>query len=92
LRQLRLSALELMARQYLGAGEPCRAVIAAISAVSIEPLRESAHLLLVQAHLAAGNRAAAVRAYRMFASRLQAELGVMPSGQLTALVAAYQPR
>ncbi|WP_171027613.1 bacterial transcriptional activator domain-containing protein [Pseudarthrobacter sp. NamE2] len=92
LRQLRLGALELMARQYLAGNEPGRAVIAALSAVSIEPLRESAHLLLVQAHLAAGNRAAAVRAYSMFASRLDAELGVQPSHQLTELVSAFHPR
>jgi DNA-binding SARP family transcriptional activator len=91
LRQLRLSALELMARQQLAAGEPAGAVIAALSAVSIEPLRESAHLLLVQAHLAAGNRAAAVRAYTMFAGRLEAELGVQPSNQLSELVSAFHP-
>jgi DNA-binding SARP family transcriptional activator len=92
LRQLRHSALEHMARQYLAANEPGKAVIAALSAVSIEPLRESAHLLLVQAHLAGGNRAAAVRAYTMFASRLQGELGALPSNQLTDLVSEFHPR
>lgn len=91
LRQMRLSTLELLARQQLAAGEPGSAVIAAISAASIEPLRESAHLLLVQAHLAAGNRAAAVRAYTMFANRLEGELGVQPSSQLSDLVAAFHP-
>lgn len=91
LRQLRLSALEHLARQHLNAGEPGRAVIAALSAASIEPLRESTHLLLVQAHLAAGNRAAAVRAYTMFAGRLEDELGVQPSNQLTGLVSAFHP-
>lgn len=92
LRQLRLSALEHMARHHLLAGEPGRAVIAALSAASIEPLRESAHLLLVQAHLAAGNRAAAVRAYTMFSTRLEAELGVQPSSQLSDLVSAFHLR
>lgn len=91
LRQLRLSALEHVARHHLAAGEPERAVIAALSAASIEPLRESTHLLLVQAHLAAGNRAAAVRAYTLFANRLEGELGVEPSTQLTGLVAAFHP-
>ncbi|WP_131684537.1 BTAD domain-containing putative transcriptional regulator [Pseudarthrobacter sp. YALA5] len=91
LRQLRLTALEHLARQHLNAGEPGRAVIAALSAASIEPLRESTHLLLVQAHLAAGNRAAAVRAYTMFAGRLEDELGVQPSNQLTDLVSAFHP-
>jgi DNA-binding SARP family transcriptional activator len=89
LRQLRLGALEFLARQHLAAGEPGRAVIAALSAASIEPLRESAQLLLVQAHLAAGNRAAAVRAYTMFAARLGDELGVPPSEQLSRLVSAF---
>jgi DNA-binding SARP family transcriptional activator len=92
LRQMRLSALEQMAQHHLAAGEPGRAVIAALSAASIEPLRESAHLLLVQAHLAAGNRAAAVRAYTMFSSLLEGELGVQPSHQLTDLVSAFHPR
>ncbi len=91
LRQLRLSALELMARHHLAAGEPGRAVIAALSAASIEPLRESAHLLLVQAHLAAGNRAAAVRAYTMFSNLLEGELGVQPSNQMSDLVSAFHP-
>jgi DNA-binding SARP family transcriptional activator len=92
LRQMRLSALELMARQHLAAGEPDNAVIAALSAASIEPLRESAHFLLVKAHLAAGNRAAAVRAFTMFASRLESELGVLPSRQLSGLVSEFRPR
>lgn len=91
LRQMRLNALEHMARQHLAAGEPDHAVIAALSAASIEPLRESTHFLLVQAHLAAGNRAAAVRAYAMFASRLDSELGVLPSTQLRELVSQFRP-
>jgi DNA-binding SARP family transcriptional activator len=88
-RQVRLGALEFLARQHLAAGEPGRAVIAALSAASIEPLRESAHLLLVQAHLAAGNRAAAVRAYSIFSGRLFNELGVPPSDQLSGLVSEF---
>ncbi|MDQ0120871.1 DNA-binding SARP family transcriptional activator [Pseudarthrobacter defluvii] len=91
LRQLRLSALELMAQRYLTSNAPGKAVIASLSAVAIEPLRESAHLLLVQAHLASGNRAAAVRAYDMFADRLHAELGVHPSTRLTQLLTAFHP-
>jgi DNA-binding SARP family transcriptional activator len=91
-RQLRLGALESLARQYLAAGEPARAVDAALAAAGIEPLRESAHLLLVQAHLGAGNRAAAVRAYTMFADRLYDELGVPPSDQLSGLVSDYVRR
>jgi DNA-binding SARP family transcriptional activator len=91
-RQLRLGALEFLARQHLAAGEPAKAVEAALAAAGIEPLRESAHLLLVQGHLGAGNRAAAVRAYTMFADRLYDELGVPPSDQLSSLVSDFVRR
>ena len=58
-RQLRLHALENLAELHLRAGRSFAAVDCALLAVATEPLRESAQRLLVRAHLAAGNRAAA---------------------------------
>lgn len=92
LRQLRLDALEEVGRRYLAANDTGRAVLAALTAVSIEPLRESAQFLLIQAHMAAGNRAAAVRAYTTFANRLDEELGVQPSDKLADLMSTFHPR
>jgi DNA-binding SARP family transcriptional activator len=87
LRQLRLYALETLAARLAAAGRPGDAVAAAHFAVRGEPLRESAYRLLVRVHLAEGDVAAAVSAYRQFCTRLRDELGIDPTDQLTRLVA-----
>ncbi|HEX6597249.1 MAG TPA: BTAD domain-containing putative transcriptional regulator, partial [Acidimicrobiales bacterium] len=79
LRELRVAALEVMAEATLGLGDLGAAVAAAERAVGLEPLRESAHLLLVRARAAAGNRAEALRAYERLRRALGEELGVSPS-------------
>ncbi|NKX50403.1 transcriptional regulator, partial [Arthrobacter deserti] len=74
--QLRLTALERLAGRFLEQGETGQAVEAAASAIAIEPLRESAQRLLLEAHLAEGNYAQALRNYEAFSSRLWDEFGV----------------
>lgn len=88
LRQLRLYALETLAARLVAAGRAVDAVEAAHFAVRGEPLRESAHRLLVRAHLAEGNVAAAVGVYRDFRTRLRDEFGADPTERFTRLVAA----
>jgi DNA-binding SARP family transcriptional activator len=90
-RQLRLHALEDLAEAELASDRPLGAVDNALLAVAAEPLRESAQALLVRAHLAAGNRAAARAGYDAFRELLAAELGVAPSAALSALVAGLGP-
>ncbi len=85
-RQLRLHALEELARRCLRCDRPLDATDCALLAVSAEPLRESAQVLLLRGHLAAGNRSAALRCYEQFRRLLDEELGVAPSCELTALV------
>lgn len=87
-RQLRLHALEDLARIQLQAGDALTAVDTALQAVSADELRESSQYLLIEAHLAAGNRAAALRQYGRFRRALCAELGVEPSGATRELVRA----
>lgn len=79
LSQKRLSALEALAARHLERGEPDRAIRAASAAVAIEPVCESAHLLLVRGHLLAGDHASALRVYQRLSTRLQRELGIGPS-------------
>jgi DNA-binding SARP family transcriptional activator len=86
LRQLRLHALERLADKLATAGRHSEAVQAACAAVRAEPLRESAHRALVRVHLAEGNVAEAVRAYRCFRDLVAHELGVAPTEHMEVLM------
>jgi DNA-binding SARP family transcriptional activator len=84
--QLRLRALEALCRRLTAKGRFGQAVQAGLAAVSGEPLRESARLALIEAHLAERNVAAALREYEAFRQLLQDELGLDPSDDLRAVV------
>ena len=86
LRQLRLHALEALCGRLIAAGRLAEAIDVALAAVAAEPLRESAHRLLIRVHLAEGNRAEAIRQFDTYREILWTGLGVAPSGQLTALM------
>ena len=86
LRRVRVQALEALAIRLTALGRHGEALEAAHAAVCAEPLRESARRILVGIHLAEGNVAEAVRAYELFRTLLQDELGVPPTEQLTRLV------
>ena len=79
LRQLRLHALEALCAQYSRRGAYHDAIEAGMLAVDIEPLRESAHRILIAAHLAEGNLFEAVHQYRRLRHLLRSELGTEPS-------------
>jgi DNA-binding SARP family transcriptional activator len=85
LRQLRLHALEALSAQLLAAGNGPAAVEAAVEAVAVEPLRETAHRAVIRAHLAEGNRVEAVRQLDQLRSLLRKELGAEPSRLVTDL-------
>lgn len=78
-RQLRLHALEQLCEQLTGEGRFGQAVEAGLAAVSGEPLRESAHRVLIRAYLEEGNRAEAIRQYSACRDVLRRELGIDPS-------------
>jgi len=85
-RQLSLHALEALAERLIGAGEMARALHVALSAVKGEPLRESAHRVLIRVHLAEGNRAEALRQRELCRRLLHDQLGIEPSPRLDALL------
>ena len=87
LRQLRMHALEALAGELIVTGRFGEAVEAAYAAVHEEPLRESAHRVVVRAHLAEGNVAEARRVYESFRLLLADTLGVAPTRSMTALLA-----
>jgi len=85
-RQLRLRGLEALSRQLSAEGAHGDAIDAAEAAVAAEPLRETAHRVLMEAHLAEGNVSEAVREYRTYRLLLADELGIAPSPGLGELV------
>lgn len=85
-RQLRLHVLDQCGELLLRAHRYAEAVQVGLVAVATEPLRESAHRLLVRAHLCEGNLAEALRQYRTYADLLARELGVRPSGAMDDLI------
>jgi DNA-binding SARP family transcriptional activator len=87
LRQVSLHALEEAVRVLIDRGRLSDAIDLGLRAVAMEPLRESAHRLVIQAHLREGNRAEALRQYRYCARLLREELGVPPSAQMAAMLA-----
>jgi DNA-binding SARP family transcriptional activator len=86
IRQRLLHALEILSRRLAALGRCAEAVETAISAVSADPLRESANRVLIEAHLAEGNLAEGRRAYERYRTIARRELGVEPGRELTTLV------
>lgn len=92
LRQLRLHALEALAHRLISMERHGQAVEAALAAVRLEPLQESAHGVLIRAHLMGGNRCQALRQYEQCRSLLHDELSLEPSRHLESLVEGLIPR
>ncbi len=86
LRQRILHALEALSRSHSWAGCHAHAVDAAMAAVAVEPLRESAQRVLIEAHLAEANHVEARRCYDAYCELAHRELGVEPSADLRDLV------
>jgi DNA-binding SARP family transcriptional activator len=85
-RQLRLHALEALAERLAREGRCGEAIVAALAAIQAEPLRESAHALLIRLHLQEGNQSEALLAFRRYQTLLREELGLKPTARITALV------
>jgi DNA-binding SARP family transcriptional activator len=83
---LRLHALEALCDRLTTAGRYGEAVDAGLSAVRAEPLRESAHRVLIKAHIAEGNYGEASRQYQVCRHVLLDELGVEPSARVRDLL------
>jgi DNA-binding SARP family transcriptional activator len=86
IRQRLLHALEALSRRLARAGRSADAVDAAMWVVSADPLRESGNRVLIEAHLAEGNRIEAHRTYQRYRDITRRELGVEPSDRLTSLM------
>jgi DNA-binding SARP family transcriptional activator len=88
-RQLYLHRLEEAGRRLLRRDDYAAAMDTALSLVSASPLRDSAHRLVIEIHLAEGNLDEAFRAYRRYCRVLREELGLAPSPKLHDLLVAH---
>ncbi len=86
LRQIRLHALESLARRLSISGRHADAIQAALAAIRLEPLRETAHHTLIHVHLAEGNWSEACRQFQRCRRLLREELGVEPSNSIRLLL------
>ncbi|MEA2427933.1 MAG: hypothetical protein QOF37_1561, partial [Thermoleophilaceae bacterium] len=77
--------IELLERLAASSSDPADAVRWTRRQAAIDPLGEEAHRRLMERHVAAGDRTAALAAYSRLAERLRRELGVAPSEPTRAL-------
>ena len=83
-RQL-AGALRLLVRARIQTGDLDDAIGAARRWLSLDPLHEPAHAMLMRLYAWTGNRSAALQQYRDCVRILQRELGVPPLSQTSAL-------
>jgi len=92
MNQLRLHALEAFTDVLIQRADHAGALETALTAVAVDPLRESAHRLLIRVHLAEGNAAEALRQYERFRRLLRDSLHIEPSRQMAELVERVRTR
>ncbi len=93
MRQRLLHAMESLSGLLVRGGRCAEAVEVAMTAVRVDPLRESAQASLISAHLAEGNLVEAKRAYSAYDKLVQLELGIRPGDAIRGLMARahYSP-
>jgi class 3 adenylate cyclase/DNA-binding SARP family transcriptional activator len=85
LRDVLVRALECLRDAALAEGELGNAVRHAVEITALEPFRETSYRALMQAHVAAGNPAEALRVYERCRRFLADELGAYPSPETNAV-------
>jgi DNA-binding SARP family transcriptional activator len=80
-RQVQIHALEALARRLCGLGRHLEAIEAALAAIAREPLRESAHAVLIDVFLAEGNAGQARQQFDRYVSLLRSETRARPVGR-----------
>jgi DNA-binding SARP family transcriptional activator len=85
-RQRRLHALEAACRSLTAAGRHADALDAGLAAIAVEPLRETGHAVVIEAHLAEGNLIEASRQYEQLRDLLRQHLGTHPSARVRDLL------
>ena len=86
IRELRLEVANRMAADALAHGNAARALELAHEMIACDPCDEAARQIAITAHLAMGDRSAAMRQYRQYRETLLAELQCEPSDEIKRLI------
>jgi DNA-binding SARP family transcriptional activator len=89
---LRLQVLDKLGEQLCACGRFGDALQVGLAAVQAEPLRETAHRLVMRVHLKQGNIAEAIRQYQFYTRTLARELGAVPSEAMCTLIGTCRDR
>lgn len=89
--QLRLHTLEALAQQFQVAQQYVPALHTALAAIAIDRVRETAHRIVMEVHIAEGNVASAFKCYQEYKAFLDRELSVAPSRRMTQLAEDLMP-
>jgi len=84
--------LDRLSQMLSDAGELLNARETVARWIALDPLHESAHRRLIEVHLAAGDRNAALRAYEAYRLKLAEDLNAKPSVETEALLASTYAR
>ena len=79
-----------MAQHLVERDRAVEAAHAARAAIKVQPLRESAHVALIRAHLLRGNRSEALDAYENYRELLVETLNIDPTEELSDLVSGLR--
>jgi YVTN family beta-propeller protein len=85
LAEVRARALSVLADACLLSGDAAEAAKWAEQTVALEPFRETGYRRLMEAHVAAGNRAEALQVYERCRRLLAEELGAYPSPETESI-------
>ena len=89
--QVRLHMLEDLAQRLCAKNQYLAGLQTALTAIDIDPIRETAHRIVIEIHIAEGNAASALRHYQRYRALLHRELGVTPSPRMTELAKILMP-
>jgi DNA-binding SARP family transcriptional activator len=87
-RHIRLQTIDALGERLCESGRYRDALRVVLAGMSMDPLRETPHKLMVKAHLRLGNVSDAIRQYQTYEKLLDEELGVQPTREMTAMLAA----
>lgn len=87
IHEYEVRTFDVLARVWLALDEPVSALHAARRVLDLVPFRESAHSRVMECHLAAGDRAEAIRVYDRLRKMLEETMGLSPNDQTEELYA-----